>query len=169
MQSLLRTIAFCFVALAASVPANETAKETTDTLRDFGKAVFSEIERRAIRDYYREMAGATDEDASRRDRGPDATDGKNKGKNKGKDKNKQKHLPPGIAKKLERGGTLPPGIAKRDLAPDLERRLPPVRDGYERAEIDGDVVLIEIATRTVADILYRSAAKTGRELFRDSP
>ena len=46
-------------------------------------------------------------------------------------KQKQNALPPGIAKNLARGNPLPPGIAKKALPGDLNRRLPPVRDGYD--------------------------------------
>jgi Ni/Co efflux regulator RcnB len=64
-----------------------------------------------------------------------------------------KSLPPGIAKKLARGGTLPPGIAKRRLPDALVVRLPPVPRGYERIVVDGRVLLVEIATRVIHDVL----------------
>ena len=66
---------------------------------------------------------------------------------------KQNALPPGIAKNLARGKPLPPGIAKKALPGDLSRRLPPVRDGYERIIVDGRVLLVEIATQVIHDIL----------------
>ena len=62
-------------------------------------------------------------------------------------------LPPGVAKNLARGKTLPPGIAKQVLPGDLIGRLPPVHDGYERIVVDGKVLLIEVATQVVRDIL----------------
>ena len=52
-----------------------------------------------------------------------------------------KPLPPGIAKKIARGGTLPPGIAKRYLPQNLLVQLPP-RPGYQWVVVDNDVVLI---------------------------
>lgn len=70
------------------------------------------------------------------------------------DKKSHKGLPPGIAKNLARGKPLPPGIAKKQLPEDLSRRLPPVRSGYERAVIDGKVVLVEVASQVISDILY---------------
>ena len=70
----------------------------------------------------------------------------------GKHKN-QGGLPPGVAKNLARGKPLPPGIAKQHLPGDLSRRLPPVRDGYERVVIDGRVLLVEIATQVIHDVL----------------
>ena len=69
----------------------------------------------------------------------------NKGKNKG--------LPPGIAKNLERGKPLPPGIAKRNLPPGLKSTLPGKHDGYETVIVGDDVVLIEIDTGKIADII----------------
>ena len=64
-----------------------------------------------------------------------------------------KPLPPGIAKNLARGKPLPPGIAKQALPNDLLVRLPPVADGYERVIISGKILLVEIATQVVHDIL----------------
>ena len=61
-------------------------------------------------------------------------------------------LPPGIAKNLARGKPLPPGIAKRYLPQGLLGQLPP-RVGYEWHVVDSDIVLIEIATRVIVDIL----------------
>jgi hypothetical protein len=63
-----------------------------------------------------------------------------------------KPLPPGIAKKVARGGSLPPGIAKRYLPQDLLVQLPP-RPGYQWVVVDNDVVLIAVATGLIVDIL----------------
>ena len=63
-----------------------------------------------------------------------------------------KPLPPGIAKKIARGGTLPPGIAKRYLPQNLLVQLP-ARPGYQWVVVDNDVVLIVAATGLIADIL----------------
>lgn len=63
-----------------------------------------------------------------------------------------KPLPPGIAKKIARGGSLPPGIAKRYLPTALASQLPP-RPGQQWLVVGTDVVLIDIATRIVVDIL----------------
>lgn len=61
-------------------------------------------------------------------------------------------LPPGIAKNLARGKPLPPGIAKRAAPTDLTRRLS-IPNGYRLETVGTDVVLIELGTRIVADIL----------------
>lgn len=73
--------------------------------------------------------------------------------NDGGGKKRSKPLPPGIAKNLARGKPLPPGIAKRALPNDLLVRLPPVADGYERIAVAGKILLVEIATQIVHDIL----------------
>lgn len=77
----------------------------------------------------------------------------NKNKHKGKGRHKQKSLPPGIAKNLARGKPLPPGISKQSLPSDLLQALPPVMDGHEIIVISGKILLIEIASRIVRDIL----------------
>ncbi len=74
-------------------------------------------------------------------------------KRKGYGNQKQKRLPPGIAKNLARGKPLPPGIAKQSLPHDLLRALPPVRDGHELIIVAGKILLIEIATQVVRDVL----------------
>lgn len=89
-------------------------------------AVFSASEIQAIQAYYRDHAGAS--------RGG-------------------RELPPGIARNLGRGKPLPPGIAKQQLPAELSQSLPPVPNGYERAVIDGKILLIETATQIIADIL----------------
>ncbi|MDH4126331.1 MAG: RcnB family protein [Gammaproteobacteria bacterium] len=70
----------------------------------------------------------------------------------GNDK-KSKGLPPGIAKNLQRGKTLPPGIAKQALPVGLIDRLPPPPHGYERVVLSGKVLLVEVATQLIHDVL----------------
>jgi hypothetical protein len=86
--------------------------------------VFSEIEKRLIREYYAGGRVATADS-----------------------------LPPGIRKKLARGKPLPPGIAKRFLPGELEGRLP-VHAGTVRRVVGNDVVLVAVATGVVLDILF---------------
>ena len=68
-------------------------------------------------------------------------------------KNRHKGLPPGIAKNLSRGKPLPPGIAKQQLPDGLVHALPAPPRGYERIIVDGKVLLVEIATQVIHDIL----------------
>jgi Ni/Co efflux regulator RcnB len=63
-----------------------------------------------------------------------------------------KGLPPGIAKNLARGKPLPPGIAKKAVPSTIVQHLPTYPD-YEWTRCGTDLVLIQIATRVVADVL----------------
>lgn len=62
-------------------------------------------------------------------------------------------LPPGIQKRLARGKGLPPGIAKRYLPSGLEKRLSAVPRGYERIIVGDDLLLVELSTGTISDIV----------------
>ena len=64
-----------------------------------------------------------------------------------------KSLPPGIEKNLARGKSLPPGIAKQVLPAGLLKLLPPAPRGYERILVSGTVLLVEIATQVIHDVL----------------
>ncbi len=70
-----------------------------------------------------------------------------------KGKKGAKGLPPGIAKNLQRGKPLPPGIAKQVLPTGLIALLPPAPHGFERIEIAGKILLVEIATQVIHDVL----------------
>lgn len=63
-------------------------------------------------------------------------------------------LPPGLQKKVARGGTLPPGWQKRfaPFPPDLERRLIVLPVGYRRGVIDGHAVIYDSRTHVIVDI-----------------
>jgi len=125
-------------APAQSHPANQEHDHTVVELAQ-GGGIFSDEERRIIRDVLDIATGQSDQDSDKKDKG-------NKGKgNKG--------LPPGIAMKLERGGTLPPGIAKRDLPDNLISRLPARTDGALRQIVGDDVVLIEKGTEIILDVI----------------
>jgi len=64
-----------------------------------------------------------------------------------------KSLPPGIAKNLARGKPLPPGIAKQVLPEGLIAQLPKPPRGFERVIVDGKVLLVEVATQVIHDVL----------------
>lgn len=68
-------------------------------------------------------------------------------------KAKRGALPPGIAKNLARGKSLPPGIAKQHLPQELQRALPTVPAGYDRIIVDGKILLVEVATQVIHDVL----------------
>lgn len=94
--------------------------------------VFSKNEASIIRAYYRENSTHQTK------------------KNKG---NGRSSLPPGIAKNLGRGKPLPPGIAKQYLPENLISRLPPPPHGFERVVLSGKVLLVEVATQVIHDVL----------------
>jgi hypothetical protein len=63
-----------------------------------------------------------------------------------------KPLPPGIAKKIARGGTLPPGIAKKTLPGGLLAQLP-VRPGQAWRLVGTDLLIVEVASNVIVDVL----------------
>ena len=66
---------------------------------------------------------------------------------------KPKGLPPGIAKNLARGKSLPPGIDRQQLPDGLVSILPPPPRGFDRVIVDGRVLLVEVATQVIHDVL----------------
>ena len=83
-----------------------------------------------------------------RDYYSDAGQGKSRGRKGG--------LPPGIAKNLQRGKPLPPGIAKQHLPHDLILRLPRAADGLEYLVVAGKMLLVEVATQIVREVLIEA-------------
>jgi hypothetical protein len=144
---IISAIATGSVLMAGSAVAsssNSVAARTYE-IAAARETIFSPDERRIIRDVLDVMNGDGDTGGAYHEQhGKPGKGGKGKG---------AKGLPPGIAQKLARGGTLPPGLAKRDLPADLERRLPPVAAGTERQIVGNDVVLIEKGTNLILDII----------------
>ena len=75
---------------------------------------------------------------------------------------KEKSLPPGLQKKLERGGELPPGWQKKlvvgeyldDEVYHSARVIDPVGDlGETTLEVEGRIVRVIEATKEIIDIL----------------
>ncbi|SRR6266478_6193848 len=119
-----------FLVLALAVPTEAKNKKSADggpPVVNSEEIVFPAAQRTIILDYF---ASAGDAASSR-----------------------GKPLPPGIAKKVARGGSLPPGIAKRFLPQDLDRRLPPPPTGIERVIVGGDVLLVQISTGAILDMI----------------
>ena len=97
--------------------------------------------------------------------------GKDNGKKKHKDKKKKK-LPPGLRKKVERGGELPPGWQKKvargevldgemyevssDLPKGILKQLPNAPDGTSVRQIEDTVVRVMDATGEILDVLTGS-------------
>jgi Ni/Co efflux regulator RcnB len=64
-------------------------------------------------------------------------------------------LPPGLAKKLRRGGNLPPGWQKKiqPVPVVVEERLAPVPAGCRRGMIDGAFVVYEPNRGLIVDVM----------------
>ena len=130
------------VSADTAAPLDPRAVQIADD-PDIGDIIMSEIERRLIRSYY--------------DRNYREWNGNG---------NKHKNIPPGIAKK----GWLPPGIYKQlvqgrympgdvvyyPLPYDLRNQLP-YRSGYEYYIADDKVMLVQIGTNLILDVLTVAA------------
>jgi hypothetical protein len=65
-----------------------------------------------------------------------------------------RNLPPGLQKKLARGGHLPPGWQKK-LEPFpvfIEERLPPLPVGYRRGVFDGHAIIYNSRANVLVDV-----------------
>lgn len=169
MKALLLTAGLLLAVLLAPRPC--TAQDAATVAKDTAQRVFTEVEKRAIEEYYKKITGQypgqvqsagnqTRESGEDQGKGRKAKEKKAKGKKGGKDQEglpaglaRKDALPPGLQKHLEKHGTLPPGLQKRTLPADLEAKLPKAEQGQERAVVDSDVVLIESATGKVLDVL----------------
>ncbi len=65
---------------------------------------------------------------------------------------KPKPIPPGIRKKIARGGAIPPGIAMTRLPDSALSRLPR-RQNQEYLAIGSDIVLIDRSTQVIVDVV----------------
>ena len=155
MRFILVVVALGLAAFVGTAAAQSAAQPP-----NLGDIVFSELERRLLRDYFGKGKASTGGEEKAEKTKAKGTKGKGKGKGKGGRGGgpppglaRKDSLPPGLARQLERNGTLSPGLAKRDLPTDLEAKLPQAEAGLERVIVDNDVVLIEQATGRILDIL----------------
>jgi hypothetical protein len=130
-------------------PAKENKKASTSKSKHNADQTFNESERSLITDYYR------NENAHRG--GDNGT------------QSKKKELPPGLQKKLERGGELPPGwqmkvnrdevldaelLSHAQPLPDaLRSSLPLLQDGTELRRIGDKIIRIMEGNGTVLDVI----------------
>ena len=92
------------------------------------------------------------------------------GRKRKKGKKGKRGLPPGLAKRggqlppglAKRGGRLPPGLAKRQLPRNALDELGPARRGTERVIVGADVLLVDIATDIVLDVIQGVVRNAGR-------
>ena len=122
----------CFLALAA---VSLCGVESTFAFAKDRPAYFLPEERRIIEHYFR-------------------SSGPSKGLPPGLAKRGGK-LPPGLQKHLDKNGRLPPGLQKRlePLPQDLNLRLPPLPDYWERVILERDVILVDRRTNRILDII----------------
>jgi hypothetical protein len=134
------------------VKEKHQAKHKKDKEEKISNHYFNDVERSRITDYYR------DENAQN-----------SKGKKDKKNKNKKKQLPPGLQKKVARGGQLPPGwqtkvargevldqeiLRHSELIPhELARRLPALHDGEAIRRVGDKVVRVMEGNGTVIDVI----------------
>lgn len=69
---------------------------------------------------------------------------------------KREKLSPGLEKQLRRNGTLPPGLQKKTtpLPAELERQLPALPSGHARVLVSDRVLVVEIRTQRIVDVLF---------------
>ena len=139
---LIRTlIALGLLAGALALPTVPAANAQQANLAD---VIYSEIERKIIRDFF----GVK----------PEGTYRSKKAEKRGKKGGlppglaKRSSLPPGLQKQLERNGHLPPGLEKRNLPPELRWKLKH-HDGVDHLIVDNDVLLVRRATGLILDIV----------------
>lgn len=136
----------------------QDTEETVTTAAENG--LFTKEERSILDDYLNKRNVNNDDDAQKTS---DYKDKKHK-----KDK-KQKSLPPGLQKKVERGGQLPPGwqkkvargevleediyLASKNLPQDIIDILPTEPEGTTIRQIDDRIVRVMDATGVILDVL----------------
>ena len=155
MKTIILTMLLLFTATAQAAQDKPWWQfwRSADEAAEVSNKLFSDKEKRIIRSFFQEHRESRygDDDRSGRDK-----------------PKKKKKLPPGLKKKMERGGELPPGWQKKvargevldadlygrssPLPKDLLRRLSS-KDGTELRLLDDRVVRIVDGTRAVLDIL----------------
>lgn len=102
-----------------------------------GRAYFQNRDREAIVSYYREYRRELPPGLARREQ-----------------------LPPGLERQLRRNGHLPPGLEKRIVwfPPELDRRLGPLPYGYRRCWVGDNVLVVNVRTFAIADVMLNFTA-----------
>jgi len=156
VKTIMLTMLLLFTASAQAAEERswwQFWRSTADKTVETSNGLFTDKEKRIIRSFLRERQESR--------YGDDDGHGRDKPK-------KKKKLPPGLKKKLERGGELPPGWQKKvargevldedlygrssPLPQDLLRRLS-TKKGTELRLLDDRVVRIMDGTRAIMDIL----------------
>jgi hypothetical protein len=160
-------------AAQTNLPGGVLTEEERTVIRDyFGKKIGQMLGRRAGAEKAADDEEADDDDDGGRKKAKKGN-GRGKGKGRAKGKGRGKGLPPGLAKRsslppglqrqLDERGALPPGLQTENLPADLEAKLPPIKQDFERVILDNDVVLIEKGTNRVLDILEGVVTGRGKQ------
>lgn len=148
VASLLLFAALIAAPLADAHAGNGSATDPATTQLaediDLGEIVLDEIERRLIRTYYADRYHAW------------AYQGGGKNKQIPPGLAKKGWLPPGIYKQLVAGQRVPGDVALYPLPNDLRRQLP-YRSGYDYRIVDDKVLLLQIGTNLILDVLTVAA------------
>jgi len=99
--------------------------------------VFTDLERRAIRDYYRQH---TPPGLAKQGKTPPGLA-------------KQGKVPPGHHRRLERNQHLERERAWQSLPRDLQLRLAPLPQGYVHIRVDDAIAILELQTRLILDVV----------------
>ena len=166
----LASLALLISLALTGAPAEAQDRTGAPIVEDF----ITELERKAI-DRYMERRGLKNDERSEildpRTNPEVGHRGKSSHKHAGKGRGKGKHkgLPPGLAKRggnlppgLAKRSQLPPGLAKRQLPDDLQVLLPTRAPGTELVEVDGNVVLVDLVTDKVLDIIEGAIVGTAQ-------
>jgi len=143
-------------------PSEEQKTVAEDTAVIIGNNLFTKDERSILNDFLRQR------EENKGYEKMDDDDGDKYGK-KDKKAKKQKALPPGLKKKIERGGQLPPGwqkkvargevldkdlyLASKGLPQDVLDQLPNNPEGTIIRQIDDTIVRVMETTNVILDVL----------------
>lgn len=154
MRSSILVITVLVLATARGAAAADSAVGAA--VRAAVDAGFTELERQGIARWYADHPQPDDAAAPGADR--HRQDGKEKASGKHKQMPpglaRRADLPPGLSRHLQKNGRLPPGLEQRELPPALEEQLGAPPAGTERVLVGGDVILVDVTTGVIRDILY---------------
>lgn len=168
---LLLALSLSGVCHAESQTPESTTSLMASTVAEVATNVlFGVEEQQVLSEYLHNADGRYSGGHDRYDDGHHSSDHDRHNGNASK-KHKQKSLPPGLRKKLERGGELPPGWQKkvergevldediyrnhtRSLPEEILQRLPTDPIGTSIKQIDDRIVRVMDDTRTILDVFY---------------
>jgi hypothetical protein len=132
MRVVIVSLAGILLLGAASAVNAEARANSSISARTGSQVVFSDEEVRVIRKFYASQ---------------EVRDSKRNSKRRQSAKSPLKRT------KLVPGKPLPRDISLQTLPYELREALPPVPDGHERIIVDGSILLFEVTTQEVRDIL----------------